>query len=93
MSQYQVEKKLPKPSKKMLSIPPEENKVNSIKKYFVALSRAETVHPTDGSDIIRRRFSDKCDLGTADSSNKSRKRILETVLHQSEKTWVKNNED
>ena len=77
----------------MLSKPPEENKVNSIKKYFVALSRAETVHPTDGSDIIRRRFGDKCDLGTEDSSNKSQKRILETVLHQSEKTWVKNNKN
>ena len=82
--QYQV-KKLQKQTKKMLSIPPKESKVNSIKKYFVALSsRAETAHPTDGSEnhLRRKRFGDKCDLDT-DSSNKIRKRILQTVPNQS----------
>ena len=98
-SKYQVEgKKLPRPSK-MLSIPPGENKVNSIKKYFVALSnRAEHLHPTDGSEthptvLTRKRFGDKCDLGTVDSSNKNQKRMLQTVPYQSENRKQKNNKD
>ena len=97
-SKYQVEKlQRPRP-KKTQSIPPDENKVNSIKKYFVALpNRAENLHPTDGSQnhpaLIQKRFGDKCDYGTTDSSNKNQKRILETVFHQSEKTKLKNSKE